>query len=466
MAQQAKFLTGNLFRHVVVMSSASSLGLMAIFLVDFVDMIFISMLGKAELAAAIGYAGAILFFTTSISVGIAIAAGALVARALGADELARARQVATHVLAFGVVLAVCFAALVWLNIRPLSRLIGAEGETLELSVHYLSIIIPSMPFLMIGMVGGAILRAHGDAGRAMWATLAGGAVNAVLDPILIFGLDLELTGAALASVAARLTIMVVSLMPILRHYGGFDRLVPARFLPDIRPIAALAFPAMLTNIATPVGAAYVTREMARFGEEAVAGMAIVGRLTPVAFAVIFALSGAIGPIIGQNFGARDFGRVRGAFRDGLIFVGLYVVFAALVLFLLRDPIARLFEAEGLSLVLIYLFCGPLALAWFFNGAIFVGNAAFNNLGHPFYSTWINWGRNTLGTVPLVAAGAALWGAPGVLIGQAAGGMIFAGLSLWLASRLIGDLETGRADAPERPAFSRRARLMQVLHIRR
>ena len=65
MESQAKFLEGNLFRHISVMSLTASVGLMAVFVVDFVDMIFISMLGKAELAAAIGYAGAILFFTSS-----------------------------------------------------------------------------------------------------------------------------------------------------------------------------------------------------------------------------------------------------------------------------------------------------------------------------------------------------------------------------------------------------------------
>jgi hypothetical protein len=84
MAQaNAVFLTGNLFRHISVMSLTASVGLMAVFLVDFVDMIFISMLGKAELAAAVGYAGAILFFTTSVGIGMAIAGGALVARASG-----------------------------------------------------------------------------------------------------------------------------------------------------------------------------------------------------------------------------------------------------------------------------------------------------------------------------------------------------------------------------------------------
>lgn len=89
--ERAKFLNGNLFAHVAVMSLTASVGLMAVFVVDLIDMIFISMLGKAELAAAVGYAGAILFFTTSFSIGLAIAAGALVARALGggATDLAR-----------------------------------------------------------------------------------------------------------------------------------------------------------------------------------------------------------------------------------------------------------------------------------------------------------------------------------------------------------------------------------------
>jgi Na+-driven multidrug efflux pump len=77
----AKFLTSAPMRHVAVMSATASIGLMAMFVVDFVDMIFISMLGNAALAAAIGYAGSILFFTTSFGIGIAIAAGALVASA-------------------------------------------------------------------------------------------------------------------------------------------------------------------------------------------------------------------------------------------------------------------------------------------------------------------------------------------------------------------------------------------------
>jgi len=121
---------------------------------------------------------------------------------------------------------------------------GASAATLDLAVEYLRIIVPSLPLLLVGMVGGAILRAHGDARRAMMATVWGGVVNAILDPILIFGLDLELTGAALASVAARVVIGVTAVISIIRYYNGFIRSAPAPLLRDMRPIAAIAVPAI------------------------------------------------------------------------------------------------------------------------------------------------------------------------------------------------------------------------------
>lgn len=433
---QAKFLTGSLMRHITVMALTSSVGLMAIFLVDLVDMIFISWLGRDELAAAVGYAGAILFFTSSFGIGMSIAAGALVARALGEGDGQKARRRSATAVLYGAILGAIFAAIVFVYIRPLAALLGASGVTLDLAEHYLQIILPSLPILIVAMVGGAILRAHGDAGRAMMATIAGGAVNAVLDPILIFGLDLDLTGAALASVAARITIAIMSIWPILAHHGGLDRPSRDEFRVDFPDLMKIAIPAILTQFATPIGQAYVTRSMSEFGEDAVAGMAITGRLVPVAFGVIFALSGAIGPVIGQNYGAGNMDRVRQAFRDGMLFTAIVTVVVATLLFALRMPIADLFNAQGVARDLIYLFCGPLALMWFFNGVIFVTNAGFNNLGHPFRSTMVNWGRQTVGTVPFVILGAQIWGAPGVMIGWAIGGLVFAIVALVMFQRMI------------------------------
>ena len=363
-----------------------------------------------------------------------------------AGDKALAQRRATNSLICGILVGGLFAAVVWLYLRPLAALLEATGATLDLAVHYLTIVIPSLPLLLVGMVGGAVLRAHGDAARSMWATIGGAIVNAVLDPILIFGLHLDLTGAAISTVCARMAIAGIALVPLIRVHGGFGRPTLASVRLDLSPVLAIAVPAVLTQLATPVGQAFVTRAMSDYGEQAVAGMAIISRMTPVAFGVIFALSGAVGPIMGQNFGAGQFDRVKGAFRDGLIFAAIITVTVSLALFMLRGALERLFGLQGEARTLVFLFAGPLSLLWFFNVVIFVGNAAYNNLGKPFYSTWVNWGRHTLGTVPLILLGSSWLGASGVLIGQSVGGVIFAALSWWLSLRVLTAAE-GRMVAP-------------------
>ena len=448
--EKAVFVEGNLMAHVSVMSFTASIGLMAIFAVDFIDMIFISMLGNSALAAAVGYAGTLLFFTTSISIGLSIAAGALVAKSIGAEEPEEAREYATSVLMLGLAMTVAGVFLAFAVVSPALDLLGAEGETKELASRYLKIILPTMPVLMAAMIAGAVLRAHGDARRAMYGTLAGGIVNAVLDPILIFGLGLGLDGAAIASVFARFAILIVSLRPAIRVYNGFARPKSEFLHRDAKAVGAIAGPAILANIATPVGSAVVTREMAKFGTDAVAGYAIIGRLTPVAFAVVLSLSGAIGPIIGQNLGAGLHTRVRGAYFAALQFTAIYVLAVSAILFIARPWIGALFGASEATLALVYLFCGPLALFGFFNGTLFIGNAAFNNLGHPMYSTWVNWGRHTLGTWPLAILGGAYFGAAGVLIGQAVGGVIFAAISVALALKIMQPDRSKDHDHPFQP----------------
>lgn len=433
---RAKFVDGSLMRHITVMSLTTSVGLMAIFAVDLMNMVFISWLKDEDITAAVGYAGAILFFTTAFGIGLSIAVSALVARAVGMRDLTLAREKATNGLILGIGLGVLFTAAVWVFLPGFIGLLGATGRTHDLALHFLRIVVPSQPFLLLGMIGGAILRSHGDARRAMMATVWGAVANAVLDPVLIFGLGWGLTGAAVASVVSRAVIAALALLPIIRHHGGFDRPTAPGILADAPPVFGIAGPAILTQLATPVGQAIVTRMVAGYGEAAVAGMAIAGRLTPVALGVIFAMSGAVGPIIGQNFGAGRMDRVRRAYLDALIFTGVVVAIMTVILFALRGPIADLFHATGLTRELLYLFCGPLCLLFFFNGAIFVANAACNNLGAPFTSTAINWGRHTLGTVPFALWLGAVWGAGGVLIGQAVGGVVFGALAIWLGLRTI------------------------------
>ncbi len=446
---QAKFLTGDPLRHVTVMALSASAGLLSMFIVDFVDLYFISLLGDPALTAAVGFAGSLLFFNMAIGIGLMIATSALAARRVGQGDGDGARAIATNVLVLGAVIGVVVGALFALFAADLMALIGAEGDARARGAAYLRIVTLSMPIMVVGMVASGLLRAHGDARRAMNATLSAGVVNAILDPILIFGVGLGLEGAAFASVGARIAMAATAMTPVLRHYGGFAPFVPGRFLGDFARIMGIAGPAILTNVATPVGALITMRYIASFGEDVVAGYAVISRLTPLAFCVLFALSGAVGPIIGQNFGAGDYGRVRETLRKALIFAAVYTLLIWSVLAVSTDLIAEQFRLtpEGAELVTVFgLAVAPL---FYFNGVLFIANAAFNNLNRPTWSTVLNWGRNTLGIFPFVWLGSGIAGATGVLIGQALGGVIFALVAASLAFRLARGYHEGSVATVDR-----------------
>ena len=443
-----KFVTGSILRHILVLTGTGAAGLMAIFLGDLANILFLSWAGDDVVIAAVGYASSILFLTISIGIGLSIAATSLVSPALGAGRRMRARRLSlnAHVLTF--VAASLLSLVIWLLIPQFLELLGATGRAYELATVYLLILVPALPPLAVAMTSASVLRSAGDARRAMNVTLIGAPVNTLLDAILILGLGLGIQGAAIASALSRLVMMAIGLYGVVWVHDLWGRLRVRTVLADAPAHIAVAVPAVLTNIATPVANAYVTRAMAPFGDTAVAGWAIVGRVIPVAFGAIFALSATVGPIIGQNYGAGAFDRVRAALTQSLLVTAVFTGVAWAILAVLAWPIAGAFDATGETADLIVFFCRALPPTFVFLGALFVANAAFNTLGRPHYSTALNWGRATLGTVPLVQAGAVLAGATGVLAGSVLGGVIFGVLAVWLAYRWIDQLanKSNGADA--------------------
>ncbi|ABM00317.1 MATE family efflux transporter [Shewanella amazonensis] len=440
---QAKFVEGPILRHILVMSSTAAVGISALFLVDLLDIFFLSLLGEAELAAAVGYAGTISFFTTSIGIGLSIALGAQVSRAIGAREIDNAKRLLMSSLLVTLAVSSLVSLLVSLNIPALLTLVGATGQTAELAADYLYILVPSLPFICLAMALGAALRAVGDAKLSMVSTLVGGGVNLVLDPILIFVLAMGIEGAAVASVLARLSVMLVAGRGVFVKHGLGSKPTRDAFVGDLKPIFAIAGPAMITNVATPIGNGFMTRAIAEFGDAYVAGWAVLGRLTPVAFGMIFALSGAIGPIVGQNFGARRYDRLRDCLTQSLLFCTVYVVGMALVLFLAQDLIVSAFDLKGDSAEFIGFFLTYIAVFFVFSGALFVANASFNNLGKAKYSTVFNVGKATLGTLPFIWLGAQYGGVYGVLIGQVLGSVLFGVAGVYTAYRLVASFESDR-----------------------
>jgi Na+-driven multidrug efflux pump len=418
----ARFLTGSIMRHVTIMALTGAIGLVAVFAVDLLNFFYISRLGEKPIAAAVGFAGAVGFFQISIAIGLTIGIGAAVSAAIGSQTQGAAQRIGTISLIAMTALTLVIGIATALARGPLLGLLHAQGETRAMAAMYLLITSPSLPLMALGMCCAALLRAAGAARRAMSITLFAAVAVAVMDPIFIFALHLRLEGAAISTVLSRVLLAGLGLRYVWQQ-GLLGRPEPRRAGADLRRVGRVALPAILTNLATPVGGAYVTHTMAGFGVAAVAGQATIDRITPVAFGVIFALSGAVGPIMAQNLGAGRTDRVRMTLRASLIFMVVTVGAAWAVLAATQNLLALAFSSQGVAALLLHLFCTWIAGTMIFAGGLFVANSAFNNLGRPGYATVLNWGRATLGTIPFVHFGAR-FGPQGVLIGQALGSVLF------------------------------------------
>lgn len=453
MSSKAVFTHGSTTGHVLKMTGASAAGLLTMFGVDMVDMYFLTLLGEQELAAAVGFAGTLIFFLVSVSIGLQIALGALVARSEGAARRDLARRYCSSSLVFNALVSTVISAVAWLHLTELLQLLGATGQTLDYAVRYAGILLPNMPVLVLGMSMAAGVRAVGDARRSMWATVLGSLVNGALDPLFIFTFGWGLEGAAWASAVARLVVFAAAWHALVRVHRLPCRITMAEFFADIRPIMTIAGPAVLTNLATPISNSFVLKTMAQFGDSAVAGAAIMGRITPVAFAGIFALSSAVGPIVGQNAGAGMYDRVRSALVGAVAFSTLYVLTVWLLIGSCAHLIVEAFSASDEAADLILFYAYFLAGTFAFNGFLFVSNASFNNLHHPHWATAFNFGRAVLGTIPAVYFGALWFGPRGVMAGEAIGSMIFGVAALAGAVVLIRRLEDAHRPIPPGPLTS-------------
>jgi len=425
--------------HVVRMTLAGSLGVTFMFLIDAANLFWVSLLRDEQLLSALGFAWTIQFFSVSFGMGMMIAVTAVTAQLIGRGNWQEARRQTTVCAIAAFAMQACVAAGALYFRHEILALAGAGGTTNDMAARYLLISMPSLPVMALGMVGSAVLRAEGDAWRAMAVTLVSGLVSMVIDPLLIYGLGLGLDGAAIAVVTARVLSALLSIWFVIGHHDLAARINRADFRRLIGPFVWVAGPAVVTQLSLPFGNYLMTSVIAAFGDGAVAGWAVVSRLTVLAFGGLFALAGAIGGIFGQNFGAMRLDRVRRTYRDALLFCLVYTLLAWACLAVASPLVVHAFGLEKEASEVIRAFSLFAAGSYVFTGALYVANAAFNSLGRPGFSTLFNWIRDGVLVLPLATLLSAAFGAAGAIYGQALAGVLAgsaAALAGWIFVRRL------------------------------
>ncbi|MDD4919434.1 MAG: MATE family efflux transporter [Bacteroidales bacterium] len=411
--------SGRIGKQLVSLTWPMLFGMMGMVIFNLTDTFFLGRLGVKPLAA-ISFTFPVIMFLNGIGQGIGIGTSSLISRNIITADRDQVRTMASSALLLGLLVVVVFVVVGMLTLRPLFSLLGASGDILEYVHDYMSIWYVGVPFVVLPMVGNNIVRATGDTFTPGMIMLTSAVINAVLDPLLIFGYgpfpEMGVKGAALATVIARSVSMIIILI-ILFKREKIITLHPGPFLKIAqvwKKVFFIAGPASLGLLITPLSLAVITRIVASYGKEAVAAFGVASRVEMFAMMVISSLGSVLIIFIGQNVSRQQFPRIFRALGYASRFSLLWGGSLYLVLLFFGSIIASVFTDDPQVIAVARQYFYIVGASYGFQGLVTLSTSAYNGLNKPYPSVFFIAVR-TLGLfVPLAWAGNALLGLQGIM----------------------------------------------------
>ncbi len=326
---------------------------------------------------------------------------ASIARGAGKDDEAERIMGNTFsmLLITSLVLMLAFYSLM----RPLLFLFGASEVTYPYARDYLMIYLAGTPFVLMGTGMNSFINAQGFGKTGMVTVLLGAVANIILDPVFIFIFDMGIAGAAIASVASQLlsAAFVISFLMGRRTLMRLRLSIMRPSLPTVRKITGLGLAGFIMQASNGAVQIACTSTLRIFGSDIYVGiMTVLNSIRDMVSLPAQGLTDAGRPVIGYNYGAREFGRIRKAIRF-LTAIGVtYMLISWLILFLFPEPFIHLFSSDpellgkGVGAMHIYFF------GFFMMALQFCGQTVFVGLGKSRQAIFFSIFRKIVIVVPL------------------------------------------------------------------
>ncbi|MDZ4166515.1 MAG: MATE family efflux transporter [Coriobacteriia bacterium] len=417
MQQKARLTEGPVARTLVRLTMPMVIAMFAMVGFNLIDTFYVGQLGTEQLAA-MGFTLAVVMAVNSISQGLGMGATAVVAKAIGRRDTEGVRRLTLGAILLGVTVASTITVAGLLTIDPLFGALGAEGVVLEHVHAYMSIWFLGLPLIIVPQTGNSGLRATGDTKTPAKIMIAALGINAVLDPLFIFGFGpvpaFGLRGAAIATVIAQACALVLAL-GVLRRRGILTRvrMGAGELLASWRRVLAVGLPAAVTQLITPVSTGVITAIVATYGVAAVAGFGVAGRLEMFAVMVINALGAALVPFVGQNWGAGNKARVSRAVKVALGMAAGWGAFVWVLSLVGGRAVAGVFNDDATVIATVVSYMAIVFPSYALLGALVTITNSLNALHRAVHSLVLSVLRMFVLYVPLAYAGSVLYGLTGV-----------------------------------------------------
>lgn len=399
------------------------LGMISMVAFNLIDTYFVGKLGKNELAA-LSFTFPVIMVIFSIIQGLGIGATALISKSIGKNDRKKAARETTDAVFLTLILTGVFVIIGLFTIEPTMKLLGADGKTAEMAGQYMRIWYFALFFVSVPFVGNSAIRSTGDAQTPTYIMLFAVAVNAILDPILIFGYwgfpAMGLEGAAIATAISRGLTMILSFYVLIKREKLITFDIPSKevLAGCWKSILFVAVPSGLARLVVPLATGVITALLASYGEYAVAAFGVGSRIEFLAGSLVFALAASIGPFVGQNLGKGRMDRVVEGVKISNRFSFVWGLFAWAVLATLSYPIAAIFNSNEQVIETVQLFLWIVPAGFGLQGILSVVNSNLNTINKPIHASVIIVIQMLVLGLPAMYLGKYFGGIAGIFIGLA------------------------------------------------
>lgn len=403
------------------------------------DTFFVGRIGTSA-TAAVGVAFPVMAVIQALGFFCGHGSGNSISRKLGAQENDAAGELAATGFFGGLILGLLVLVFGLLFLTPLSRILGSTDTILPYTREYLGIILVGAPWMTAQFVLNNQIRFQGNAFYAMIGVGTGAVLNILLDPILIFGFQMGISGAALATVLSQL-ISFFLLLAGVRFSGCIPiRLKNVRFHRErLREIAGGGLPSLFRQGLGSVATMTLNIAANPYGDAAIAAMSVVSRIFMFAISALIGFGQGFQPVCGFNYGAKKYGRVREAFWF-CVKVSTVFLFALSILgFLLSGHLIGIFrddpEVIRIGTAAVRFQCATLIL----NGWIVMNNMMTQTMGKTFYASLLASARQGLFFIPILLILPRILGLTGIQSAQAVADVFAFLLSVVLYRKVTAEL---------------------------
>ncbi|MDD3263286.1 MAG: MATE family efflux transporter [Candidatus Nanoarchaeia archaeon] len=370
---------------------------------NLVDTYFVGKLGHDALAA-MSVAFPVIFITMALASGIGVGVNSLVSRKLGAKDKKGASNVSKHAYILMLIIYILIFIFAFTFLEKLYIRIGATENILNLVMQYSKTYFAGSFFLFFTFITNNILRAEGNTKTPMKIMIVAGLINAILDPIFIFGFGfipaMGVRGASLATVISRILASIYLFYTLFLKENKFDFKYFKLDLSIIKEIFKIGIPATLNQVFISITLATMNIILAKSGEVTLAAFGLMMRLESFIFMPLSGLVVGVTTMVGQNFGAKKYKRIDKVVSESTKFGMIFIFMIAITILLFGENILGIFSDNYEVVLMGNAFFKMILFGYFTLPFTFVSGGAMQGMGNGIYSLVLQFLRTIFLVIPL------------------------------------------------------------------